>query len=171
MVKQTDFAEIGNRINKRLDLKNINSRAEYARAVRKVFEDSQFSESLLKFVDNFYEETEAREVIESNQSSAKEAQQKDELKEKAIRFERTRGRGGVQDERFNNQDRRLLTPLNYRVWRHDPGRLDIKGVDTKRPSGKGYATLRPSHISVVGIGNKRDKRLRRNKAQKYYKRS
>lgn len=151
----TDFVDIGKRINKAIDLHKLNSKEEYLREVDRVLDswtkpNDKRPQSLKPFKEEIYENSEAKDVI-----SKKERLDDEELKVKAIRFEKSRERlSRIRDESHTAKDTRPITPRSYKVWRQGGyRRMDLEGIDTKRQRPMGVRATR--RVSITGA----DKRL------------
>ena len=152
----TDFVDIGARINKAIDLNKLNSKQEYFKEVDRVLDswtkpNDKRPQSLKPFKEEIYEVSEASTVI-----SRKERLEDEELKAKAIRFERSRERLSRQrDEAHTARDTRPINARSYKVWRRGGyKRMDLQGIDTRlKPRQMGVRATR--RVSITGA----DKRL------------
>jgi hypothetical protein len=152
----TDFVDIGARINKAIDLNKLNSKEEYFKEVDRVLDswtkpNDKRPQSLKPFKEEIYEVSEASTVI-----SRKERLEDEELKAKAIRFERSRERlSRIRDESHTARDTRPITLRNYKVWRRGGySRMDLMNIDTKR-STRPMGVRATRRVSITGA----DRRL------------
>ncbi len=132
------YEQIGERINKKLSgLDSIKSREEYYEKLETYLGDSKAGQSFLNaktrswesIREEFYEETDAKKIVEANSSVSEEG----ELKARAVRFENSRSvQSRIRDESRTARNTRSITRSNFLSWRRSQGRSgDLRGIDTR----------------------------------------
>lgn len=131
------------RINPKIDLNKIKSKDDYKSAVKDLIGNNPQGQTLLRFLDEMFEESKASEIVKKN------SLENEELKARALVFELRRKRASrVADESKTSRVTRPVNRENYRKWRRTYRRTDLQGIDTKRPTRKiGVRTL--NRISIT----------------------
>jgi len=164
-----------NRINKKLDFSEIKSKEDYEKAVKEFLKNTPDrygnyrGRNILKaqkrtaddIIEEMYEESKAKEIIEKKQEEELEALRKAQK----LHMRRAK-RKRLADERKTAKDTRKATKRTVRIWRRRKYRgIDIRGVDTAkriRLSRKNLITrgdLRLKNI-IVGIDKRGIKHYR-----------
>jgi len=154
---QTDFFIIGERLNKKLDFDKIHSEDDYKKALKDLLTNvrgagDQYNRglNLIPFIDELFEESDAKKKIEEKQEEAQEDYQKS--LRRAQRFHaRRRKKSREADERVTAKRTRIASKRWVSRWiRHRGKRADVRGVDTKRRS----------RVSRKNLLTRRDVRLK-----------
>lgn len=144
----TDFGGLADsRVNDQLaGFKDIKSKEEYFIKLENYFSQSESGLKLLNakkrgwssIREEMFKNSSAVDVVEKNQG---EVTDDTVAFVRASRFEdRRRKNVRVSDERKTAKNTLRVNLANYRRWRRNPSRSDLKGIDTRR--GRAYINLR-----------------------------
>lgn len=147
------YGDIGARINQVINLDKINSKQEYFKEVDRILDEwttpkNRGAQRLKAYKQEIFMESDARTTIEAKEQKA-ERLEIEELKAKAIRFEKSRERLSRQrDEAHTARDTRPINPRSYKVWRQGGyKRMDLQNIDTKNPRLMGVRATRRVSIT------------------------
>jgi hypothetical protein len=151
------------RINDNLDWRDIRNREDYRKKVKEFLESTpdryghMRGTNLLKdssTIDKMYEESSAIEKVENKKKEELESLRKAQI------LESKRNKVSREaDERKTHKITREVNQRNVSRWRHKMGRLDLRGIDTKRRMRMNNSNLitrrdlRLKNISVVMCSN------------------
>ena len=132
--KGTDFGEIAERIEAKLDFDKIKSKEEYKQKIKQLVLGDTRGENLLKkpsTLENVFEEGEFKKVLEKREEETLTALQQ------AQKIERGRPlRSRIRDESRTSRRSLPATRRNIKRWKKNFGKMDINKVDTKLPRAR-----------------------------------
>ena len=103
-----------------------------------------------KSKEKFAEESAYTETISEREARRKSLQSKSERVKKVVKGKGQTARGLAQDIRQLNKDTISKDSPRYKTWQHNPGSMDVQGVDT--PSGRANISERTPPITERRTG-------------------
>lgn len=131
----TDFTQIAERFEARMNFDKINSKEDYEDQIKKIVGNDPKARNILPYIDDVFDAGDFKDKLDDKIKNQKEIEEQvtaSALAE-AQRYERSRERRSrLRDESRNARTIRPATKRNVRGWIRGKGkRTDIKGIDTR----------------------------------------